>query len=186
MIKKYDAVDSRNLRDYGSMNGGVGFGRDVNVTSTHAVRRMAVIVTDIYSVQAGPQCLIPLFSEPVEAGFPSPADDYVDLEIDLNEHLIKNPAATFMVRVRGNSMVDAGIHSGDLLIIDKSLDAKDGDVVIAAVDGQFTVKRFRRSGTNLKLVAENPNQPPIVIGENTSVEIWGVVAHVIHSPRRSR
>lgn len=145
-----------------------------------------MIVTDIYSLQAGAHCPIPLFSEPVEAGFPSPADDYIDAEIDLNEHLIKNPAATFMVRVRGNSMIDAGIHSGDLLIIDKSLDANDGDIVIAAVDGQFTVKRFRRSGTKLRLVAENPKQPPIEIRDETNVEIWGVVTNVIHSPRRSR
>lgn len=145
-----------------------------------------MIVTEIYSLQAGVACPIPLFSEPVEAGFPSPADDYIDCTIDLNEHLIKNPPATFMVRVRGSSMLDAGIQSGDLLIIDKSLDAADGDIVIAAVDGQFTVKRFRRRGTSLKLLAANPKQPEIVIGTDTEVEIWGVVIHVIHSPRRSR
>lgn len=145
-----------------------------------------MIVTEIYSLSAGVACPIPLFSEPVEAGFPSPADDYIDCTIDLNEHLIKNPPATFMVRVRGDSMVDAGIQSGDLLIIDKSLDARDGDIVIAAVDGQFTVKRFHNSGSVLRLVAENPKQPPLVIGTETNVEIWGVVVHVIHSPRRAR
>src|SRR4051794_29876798 len=86
-------------------------------SSTHrAVMRMAMIVTEIYGLRAGSPCPIPLFSDPVEAGFPSPADDYVDCTIDLNEHLIKNPPATFMVRVRGNSMVDAGIQSGDLFI----------------------------------------------------------------------
>jgi DNA polymerase V len=153
---------------------------------TGAVRRIAMIVTEIYSLSAGPACPIPFFLEPVEAGFPSPADDYVDCTIDLNEHLVKNPPATFMVRVRGNSMVDAGIQSGDLLIIDKSLDARDGDIVIAAVDGQFTVKRFRRTGATLRLMAANPKQPEIVIGTDTEVEIWGVVCHVIHSPRRSR
>ena len=83
-------------------------------------------------------------------------------------------------------MIDAGIHSGDLLIVDKSLEASDGDIVIAAVDGQFTVKRFRRRGKELRLVTENPKQPQIVIGEETNVEIWGVVIHVVHSPRRSR
>lgn len=147
---------------------------------------MAMIVTEIYSLQAGFSCPIPLFTEPVEAGFPSPADDYIDCTIDLNEHLIKNPPATFMVRVRGNSMVDAGIQSGDLLIVDKSLEPRNGDIVIAAVDGQFTVKRFRRTGSKLRLVAANPLQREIVIGAETNVEIWGVVAHVIHSPRRSR
>ena len=83
-------------------------------------------------------------------------------------------------------MVDAGIQSGDLLIVDKPLDPTDDDIVIAAVDGQFTVKRFRRTGSKLRLVAENPNHPQIVISSDTTVEIWGVVAHVIHSPRRSR
>ena len=145
-----------------------------------------MIVTEIFGVEQGTGCLLPLFVNPVQAGFPSPADDYVDCTIDLNEHLIKNPPATFLVRVRGESMVDAGINSGDLLIVDKSLDATDGDVVIATVDGQFTVKRFRRTGTKFRLVAENPSHPQIVIGTESSVEIWGVVIHVIHSPRRSR
>lgn len=145
-----------------------------------------MIVTEIYGVEQGTACLLPLFVDPVQAGFPSPADDYIDCSIDLNEHLIKNPPATFLVRVRGESMVDAGINSGDLLIVDKSLDATDGDVVIATVDGQFTVKRFRRIGTNLRLVAANPSHPQIEISAESSVEIWGVVIHVIHSPRRSR
>ena len=145
-----------------------------------------MVVTEIYSLLNGAHCPIPLFSCPVQAGFPSPADDYIDCTIDLNEHLIKNPPATFMVRARGTSMIDAGIHSGDLLIVDKSLEASDGDIVIAAVDGQFTVKRFRRRGKELRLVTENPKQPQIVIGEETNVEIWGVVIHVVHSPRRSR
>lgn len=145
-----------------------------------------MIVTEIFGVEQGTECLLPLFVDPVQAGFPSPADDYVDCTIDLNEHLIKNPPSTFLVRVRGESMVDAGINSGDLLIVDKSLDATDGDVVIATVDGQFTVKRFRRTGTKFRLVAENPTHPQIVFGTESSVEIWGVVVHVIHSPRRSR
>ena len=142
-----------------------------------------MIVTEIYDLAVGQACPIPFFLEPVEAGFPSPADDYIDCTIDLNEHLIQNPPATFMVRVRGNSMVDAGIQSGDLLIIDKSLEVRDGDIVIAAVDGQFTVKRYRRTGATLRLVAENPKQPEIVICGEMNVEIWGVVIHVIHSPR---
>jgi DNA polymerase V len=145
-----------------------------------------MIVTEFFGVEQGSECPLPLFVDPVQAGFPSPADDYVDCTIDLNEHLIKNPPATFLVRVRGESMVDAGINSGDLLIVDKSLDATDGDVVIATVDGQFTVKRFRRNGTKFRLVAENPTHPQIVFGTESSVEIWGVVIHVIHSPRRSR
>ncbi len=145
---------------------------------------MTVVVEAIYSIDTRTPCLLPLFVSPVEAGFPSPADDYLDQLLDLNEHLIKNPAATFLVRVRGDSMVDAGIKSGDMLIVDKSLDAADGDIVIAAVDGAFTVKRYRQTGGRLRLVAENPNHATIEIDDANSVEIWGVVVHVISSPRR--
>ena len=147
---------------------------------------IAMIVTEIFSLQQGTPCLLPLFADPVQAGFPSPADDHLEEMLDLNEHLIKNPPATFMVRVRGDSMIDVGIQSGDLLVVDKSLDAANGDIVIAAVDGHFTVKRFRRSGRILQLVAANPLHSPIVINSETNVEIWGIVIHVIHSPRRSR
>lgn len=145
-----------------------------------------MVVTEIYQLQIGEPCLLPLYADPVQAGFPSPADDHLDEMLDLNEHLIKNPAATYMVRVKGNSMVGIGIQSGDLLVVDKSLDAIDGDVVIARVDGHFTVKTFRNSGRTLRLVAENPRQAPIVFNEDSDVEIWGVVTNVIHETRRSR
>ncbi len=145
---------------------------------------MTVFVDAIYSVDLGTSCPLPLFVSPVEAGFPSPADDYLDQHLDLNEHLIKNPAATFLVRVRGNSMVDAGIQSGDMLIVDKSLDATDGDIVVAAVDGAFTVKRYRNAGGRLRLVAESPDHASIAVDAANSVEVWGVVVHVISSPRR--
>ena len=145
-----------------------------------------MVVTEIYRLQIGEPCLIPLSADPVQAGFPSPADDHLDEMLDLNEHLIKNPLATFMVRAKGNSMIDVGIQSGDLLVVDKSLDATDGDVVIAMVDGHFTVKTYRKTGRTLRLVAENPAHPPIAINEDSNVEIWGVVTNVIHSTRRSR
>jgi len=145
-----------------------------------------MVVTEIYQLQIGEPCLIPLYVDPVQAGFPSPADDYVDEMLDLNEYLIKNPPATIMVRVQGNSMIDAGIQSGDLLVVDKSLDATDGDIVIARVDGHFTVKTYRNSGRTLRLVAANPRQAPIVFNEDSNVEIWGVVTNVIHPTRRSR
>ena len=145
-----------------------------------------MVVTEIYRLQIGERRLIPLFADPVEAGFPSPADDHLDEMLDLNEHLIKNPAATFMVRAKGDSMINAGIRSGDLLVVDKSLEAADEDIVIALIDGHFTVKRLRRSGGTLRLVPENPSHSPIVINSETNVEIWGVVTNVIHSTRRSR
>lgn len=143
---------------------------------------MALVVEEIYSFDGATQLKIPLYSA-VSAGFPSPADDYVELHLDLNEHLISHPAATFFVRVVGDSMTDAGIESGDLLVVDKSLTAKDGDIVIASVDGQFLVKRFRQAGKQFRLIAERAGHAPIAIEPGMEVEIWGVVAHVIHSPR---
>ncbi|MEX1232002.1 MAG: translesion error-prone DNA polymerase V autoproteolytic subunit [Planctomycetaceae bacterium] len=146
---------------------------------------MSLLVTQIYSYDGAINYLIPLYSA-VSAGFPSPADDYVETQLDLNTHLISHPAATFFVRVVGESMIDAGIESGDLLVVDKSLDAKDGDIVIASIEGQFLVKRFRRTGRKFQLIAESNGQVPIILEPDTDVEIWGVVAHVIHSPRNQR
>jgi DNA polymerase V len=123
---------------------------------------------------------LPLFTCPVSAGFPSPAEDYIEGKLDLNRHLIKNPVATFFVRVVGDSMIGAGIHSGDLLIVDRSVEASDGRVVIAVVDGELLVKRLRVRKGKISLIAENPAYPAIVIDESTSFEIWGVVTNVIH------
>lgn len=115
------------------------------------------------------------------AGFPSPADDYVERTLDLNEYLVEHPAATYFVRVSGESMTGAGIHDGDVLVVDRSVEPRPGRVVVAAVDGEFTVKRLvRREGAWL-LEAEHPDYPPIIIGECTEFEVWGVVRHVIHS-----
>lgn len=117
----------------------------------------------------------------VAAGFPSPADDFLENRLDLNQLLVRHPAATFFVRVSGDSMIGAGIHSGDLLIVDRSLDANHKRVVIAVVDGQMTVKRISREGKIVRLLAENPEYHPIIIEEGTGLEIWGVVTHVIHN-----
>lgn len=117
----------------------------------------------------------------VAAGFPSPADDFLEKGLDLNELLVHHRAATFFVRVSGDSMIGAGIHSGDLLIVDRSLDAINKRVVIAVVDGQMTVKRISRKGKTVRLLAENPDHSPITIEEGTRLEIWGVVTHVIHN-----
>ena len=146
---------------------------------------MPMLVQEIFSFDGATELKIPLYSA-VSAGFPSPADDYVEMALDLNEHLVSHPAATFFVRVVGESMVDAGIEAGDLLVVDKSLTAKDGDIVIASIDGQFLVKRFRQSGKQFRLIAESPGHAPIIIQPDSDVEIWGVVAHVIHTPRNQR
>ncbi len=127
----------------------------------------------------GKQVLIPMYYESVKAGFPSPADDFIDKTIDLNELLIKHPAATFFVRVKGDSMINAGIFSGDVLVVDKALDATNGSIVIAVIDGDLTVKRLHKKAGQVQLVPENDNFPIINITSEMSFQIWGVVKTVI-------
>jgi DNA polymerase V len=122
------------------------------------------------------------FQQPVSAGFPSPAEDHLDGKLDLNRHYIKNPAATFFVRVAGDSMTGAGIHNGDLLIVDRSLESTPGHVVIAVINGEHTVKRLHREGDRLLLLAENADYAPIVVSELEELHIWGVVTCVLHIP----
>jgi DNA polymerase V len=122
----------------------------------------------------------PLSSSDISAGFPSPADDYFDKTLDLNEYLIKNPASSFLLRVKGDSMVDAGIFEGDIVIVDKALEASNGKIVIAIVDGEFTIKRIMEKKGKLFLKAENPNYKAIEITEEMDVKIWGVVCYTIH------
>lgn len=130
-------------------------------------------ISEIYRLSRRTRYSLPLFTCPVSAGFPSPAEDYIEGKLDLNQHLIKNPVATFFVRVTGDSMINAGIHSGDLLVVDRSLEPKDGKVVIAVVDGELLVKRIHMSKEKVSLVAEN-------LQEEMSFDVWGVVTSVIH------
>ncbi|MHA1598218.1 MAG: LexA family protein [Alphaproteobacteria bacterium] len=117
----------------------------------------------------------PLLASTVAAGFPSPADDFIEGALDLNAHLIEHPAATFIVRVEGASMTGAGIFDGDLLIVDRSIEARSGRIVVAVVDGGLTVKRLIRTVTGMALKAEHPDYPPIPITANADCVIWGVV-----------
>lgn len=121
------------------------------------------------------------FCSNIKAGFPSPAEDFIDCQIDLNSYLIDNPTSTFLVRVSGTSMVDVGILSGDILIVDKSVPISEGQIVVASVDGEFTVKRLQKRGGTLFLVAANKNFKPIEIRQGDEFQIWGVVKHAIHS-----
>lgn len=123
---------------------------------------------------------LPLYSNKVSAGFPSPADDFIEKTLDLNDLVIKHPQATFFVRVSGNSMVNAGIRDGDILVVDKSLEPKEGKIVIANVEGEFVLKRIRRKNGKLYLFPENSDYNPIEIKEDMDCEIWGVVTYVIH------
>ena len=124
---------------------------------------------------------IPLLAGLVSAGFPSPADDYTEESIDLNEHLITNPFSTFFLRVKGDSMINSGIYDKDLIIVDKSLTPKPGNIVIAMIEGEFTVKRFSIKNNKLYLKAENHNYPDFKFKNHIDVQIWGVVIYSIHS-----
>ena len=124
---------------------------------------------------------IPLLNDSVSAGFPSPADDYTEENIDLNEHLISNPFSTFFLRVKGESMINAGIKDKDLIIVDKSLIAKPGNIIIAMIDGEFTIKRLSIKNDELYLKAENHNYPDFRFKNHIDVQIWGVVIYSIHS-----
>jgi len=123
---------------------------------------------------------VPLFGALVQAGFPSPADDYLESYIDLNEALVSNKVATFFVKVEGDSMVNAGIYTGDMLIVDRSLNAKHGNVVVAMVEGEFTVKRFVKIRGRTYLYPENQNYKPLDVTELEEFMVWGVVTTVIH------
>ncbi len=125
----------------------------------------------------------PFFLSRIPAGFPSPADDYMEGGLDLNELLVRHPAATFFVRVSGDSMTGAGIHSGDVLVVDRAETARHRSVIIAALNGELTVKRLVREGERVWLVSENPDYAPLEVGAGMDFEVWGVVVHVIHSFR---
>lgn len=126
---------------------------------------------------------LPQFSTSVSAGFPSPADGLIEKSLDLNDYVIKNPPATFFVRVSGDSMQKAGIFDGDVLVVDRSLDAKNNDIVIAILDSEFTVKRLRIEGEKVWLMPENEKYKDIEISDGMDLIIWGVVTNVVHKLR---
>ncbi len=138
-------------------------------------------IQGVYGLDRKTRLARPLFSSGVSAGFPSPADDYIDRKLDLNELLIQNPAATFFVRVAGDSMTGAGIHHDDILVVDRSLAPVSGKIVIAILSGELTVKRLVRDAYSCRLVAENPDYPSLTLSGEEECEIWGVVTSVIHS-----
>ena len=122
---------------------------------------------------------VPLFSHAVPAGFPSPADDYIQGRLSLDEHLIANKEATFFVRAKGSSMVGAGIFDGDLLVVDKSLEPQSGNIVIAVMDGELTVKRLIKLGETVILRPENPRFKDIELKDGQELQVWGVVTSTV-------
>ncbi|WLE98154.1 MAG: translesion error-prone DNA polymerase V autoproteolytic subunit [Candidatus Electrothrix communis] len=137
-------------------------------------------ISRVYRAEQKKRVELPLFLGGVSAGFPSPAEDYTDGSLDLNELLITNQAATFFVRVDGESMTGAGIQHDDILVVDRSRQAEHNDIVIAVLDGELTVKRLVLDKGTARLVAENPAYPSIDIKNDEGCQIWGVVTSVIH------
>jgi len=135
---------------------------------------------EIFSPDLKSSLACPLYITSVPAGFPSPAEDYLDKKLDLNEHLVKNPSATFFVKVTGHSMVNAGIFDGDILVVDRSLQAADQKIIIGVINGEFTVKRIRKKGEQVWLLPENEDYQPVKITEDMDFRIWGVVTYAIH------
>jgi DNA polymerase V len=143
------------------------------------------MITSIKKADPNPSNLqLPIFSSFIRAGFPSPADDYIEEAIDLNKYLVTNPSATFMIRVEGDSMIGAGIFSNDVLVVDKSKDPKNGDVIVAVLNGEFTIKRFIKENGVYYLKPENPDYQDIVLNNHSGFQIWGVVTYVLHNPNK--
>ncbi len=136
------------------------------------------------TIRIYPSSLTPSFLEipfigPVNAGFPSPAADFLDVQIDLNKYLIKKQSSTFFARTEGNSMIGAGITNKDLLIIDRSVEPQDGKIALCVVNGEFTLKRLKVNKDGVWLLPENPSYPPLKITEENDFEIWGMVTYSI-------
>jgi DNA polymerase V len=141
---------------------------------------MAYLKTlEVYPIFIETILQLPFAKGGISAGFPSPADDFLDAGIDLNKELVKNPSATFYGKVRGHSMKDLGIHDGDLLIIDRSIEAHNGKIAVCFVDGEFTVKQIQLSKNSCWLMPANKDFKPIQITSDNDFQIWGVVIHVI-------
>ncbi len=162
----------------------IGAGRPKNSgkwgNATKAIRVPLDLVEKIENFVICQGYSLPLYDTKVPAGFPSPADDDLASKLDLNQYLIKHPAATFFVRVIGDSMIGAGINDGDILIVDRSIEALNGKIVIAALNGELTVKRLKINSEAQYLMPENDKYQPIPLNDNDEITIWGVVTNVIH------
>lgn len=146
------------------------------------VRAEELRVVAVSAPEAGRPAAVPLYLCAVPAGFPSPAGDYVEGEIDLNEWLVRNKLATYFVPVEGDSMAD-GIRSGDLLVVDRSLDARPGDVVVACLEGEMTVRRLVQEGGGRFLAADNAEYPRLEVGGDAELVVWGVVTYAVRRVR---
>lgn len=138
---------------------------------------------DCYMADLNSVLNLPLAASEISAGFPSPAEDYEELSLDLNKALVRHPASTFYARVKGTSMTDAGILDGDLLVIDKAVEPVDGNIAVCCLDGEFTVKRIALRDDGLYLIPANPAFKPVRITEENEFIVWGIVTYIIHKIR---
>ena len=134
---------------------------------------------EFFKVDTESKQTLPFVPEGVSAGFPSPAADFNENTIDLNKELCENPLATFYIRVKGNSMMDAGIHDGDILVVDRSIEARDNKIAVCFIDGEFTVKRIKKESDCLYLLPENPDYPALKVTEENQFMVWGIVTYTI-------
>lgn len=147
------------------------------------VRMNENVNLEIFRAETDSELILPIADEGIKAGFPSPAQDFMDLAIDLNKELVKNPAGTFYGRVKGDSMIDAGIYDGDILIIDKSLEPRDGDMAVCFIDGEFTIKYIKIEKKTITLMPANEQYRPIKVTEENDFLIWGIVTYSIKKQR---
>lgn len=146
----------------------------MKLRSLHTTQTLEFYIPDFSS-----KLELPFFDVGISAGFPSPADDFIELTIDLNKHLIKHKDSTFFAKVKGNSMINAGIYDGDLLVIDKSLEPQNNKIAVCQIDGEFTVKRIKIEKDIVWLIAENEEYEPIKVTPENELMIWGIVIHSI-------
>lgn len=134
----------------------------------------------LYFPEIGTQKKLDLYLQKIPAGFPSPAEDFIEKRLDLNDLMIKNQSATFLVKVEGTSMTDAGIIHGDILVVDRSIEPENNKIVLGVLGGEFTVKRLLKKGKHVILMPENKSFKPIILNEESDFQVWGVVTFVIH------
>lgn len=142
------------------------------------------VTLEIYTPDLSSHLALPYADEGIQAGFPSPAQDYISESIDLNRELIRHPASTFYGRVSGDSMIGDGIEPGDILVIDRSIEPSDGDLAVCSLDGDFTLKRIALSDGNVRLIPSNEAFDPILVTQDSQFEVWGVVTYTIKQHRR--
>lgn len=135
---------------------------------------------EIFTINSGPKKKLDLYTSHIPAGFPSPAEDFIEKQLDLNDYLIRNKSATFLVRVNGHSMINAGIHDGDMVVVDRSVEASDGNVILGVLNGEFTIKKLVKEKNKIFLMPENEKFKAIELTSEMDFKIWGVVTFALH------